>query len=192
MSESVHAPPPRQAAEPDAEVPTDMPTGLLAALVTRLADHLLIRRVVRRVCRSRTSRRRGPGRPRWGALTARQSAWADSMSLKAIATPAAREPGPLVTRVRSLTVAKVDSIGLPVRRWIQCSRHFAPYSGEQQLAARSDRPTAVTLTAAAAQCRVDSSQSMERFAPRPVRLRAHVMAERRLRPPPRAQPDRSR
>ena len=46
---------------------------------------------------------------RWGALTARQWAWADSMSLKAIATPAAREPGPLVTRVRSLTVAKVDS-----------------------------------------------------------------------------------
>jgi hypothetical protein len=34
------------------------------------------------------------------------------MRLKAIATPAAREPGPLVTRVRSLTVAKVDSIGL--------------------------------------------------------------------------------
>ena len=32
------------------------------------------------------------------------------MSLNAIATPAAREPGPLVTRWRSLTVAKVDSI----------------------------------------------------------------------------------
>ena len=43
----------------------------------------------------------------------------DSMSLKAIATPAAVEPGPLVTRCRSLTVAKVDSIGLVVRRWIQ-------------------------------------------------------------------------
>jgi hypothetical protein len=27
----------------------------------------------------------------------------------------------LVTRWRSLTVAKVDSIGLVVRRWIQCS-----------------------------------------------------------------------
>jgi thioredoxin reductase (NADPH) len=38
--------------------------------------------------------------------------------LNAIATPAAREPGPLVTRWRSLTVAKVDSIGLVVRRWI--------------------------------------------------------------------------
>jgi len=58
---------------------------------------------------------------RWGALTARQRAWADSMSLKAIATPAAREPGPLVTRWRSRTVAKVYSIGLVVLRWAQCS-----------------------------------------------------------------------
>ena len=49
---------------------------------------------------------------RWGALTARHRVCADSMSLNAIATPAAREPGPLVTRWRSLTVAKVDSIGL--------------------------------------------------------------------------------
>lgn len=32
-----------------------------------------------------------------------------------------REPGPLVTLVRSRTVAKVDSIGLVVLRWIQCS-----------------------------------------------------------------------
>jgi hypothetical protein len=43
------------------------------------------------------------------------------MSLNAIATPAALEPGPLVTLVRSRTVAKVDSIGFVVRRWIQCS-----------------------------------------------------------------------
>src|SRR5450756_927210 len=35
---------------------------------------------------------------RWGALTARQRCWADSMSLNAMATPAAREPGPLVMR----------------------------------------------------------------------------------------------
>src|SRR6476660_7809822 len=34
---------------------------------------------------------------RWGALTARHRVCADSMSLNAIATPAAREPGPLVT-----------------------------------------------------------------------------------------------
>jgi len=47
---------------------------------------------------------------------ARHRVWADSMSLKAIATPAAREPGPLVTRCRNLTVAKVDSIGFVVRR----------------------------------------------------------------------------
>ncbi len=31
---------------------------------------------------------------RWGPLTACQRAWADSMSLNAIAIPAAREPGP--------------------------------------------------------------------------------------------------
>ena len=37
------------------------------------------------------------------------------MGLNAIARPAAREPGPLVTLVRCLTVAKVDSIGLLVR-----------------------------------------------------------------------------
>ena len=43
---------------------------------------------------------------RWGALTARHRVCADSMSLNAIATPAAREPGPLVTRRRSLTVAR--------------------------------------------------------------------------------------
>ena len=43
------------------------------------------------------------------------------MSLNAMASPAAREPGPLVTLVRCRTVAKVDSIGLVVRRWIQCS-----------------------------------------------------------------------
>src|SRR3982751_265140 len=49
---------------------------------------------------------------RWGALTARQRRWADSMSLKAMATPAAREPGPLVTRWRSRTVAKVDPYGI--------------------------------------------------------------------------------
>src|SRR5580704_2995114 len=50
---------------------------------------------------------------RWGALTARHRVCADSMSLNAIATPAAREPGPLVTRWRSLTVAKggLDRVG---------------------------------------------------------------------------------
>jgi hypothetical protein len=32
------------------------------------------------------------------------------MSLNTIASPAAREPGPLVTLVRSRTVEKVDSI----------------------------------------------------------------------------------
>jgi len=42
----------------------------------------------------------------------RQRAWADSISLNAMARPAAREPGPLVTFVLCRTVAKVDSIGL--------------------------------------------------------------------------------
>src|SRR6478609_3110021 len=48
---------------------------------------------------------------RWGALTERQRDWAASMSLNAIARPAAREPGPLVTLLRCRTVANVDSIG---------------------------------------------------------------------------------
>ena len=58
---------------------------------------------------------------RWGLLTARQRSWAASSSLNAIANPAALEPGPLVTRVRSRTVEKVDSIGLLVLRCTQCS-----------------------------------------------------------------------
>ena len=41
------------------------------------------------------------------------------ISLKAIASPAALDPAPLVVRVRSRTVAKADSIALDVRRWIQ-------------------------------------------------------------------------
>ena len=47
--------------------------------------------------------------------------WAASMSLNAIASPAAREPDPLVILLRWRTVAKVDSIGLVVGRWTQCS-----------------------------------------------------------------------
>jgi len=46
---------------------------------------------------------------RCGPLTARQRSWAASSSLNAIASPAALEPGPLVTRVRSRTEEKVDS-----------------------------------------------------------------------------------
>jgi hypothetical protein len=96
---------------------TDMATGPMAALVARLADHLLIRQVDEfSVLEPRAGANQAT---RWGALTGCQWAWANSMSLKAIDTPAAREPGPLVTRVRSLMVAKVDSIGLVVRRWIQ-------------------------------------------------------------------------
>jgi hypothetical protein len=41
--------------------------------------------------------------------------------VKAIASAAALDPWPLVTFVRSLTVASVDSIGLVVRRCTQCS-----------------------------------------------------------------------
>ena len=39
----------------------------------------------------------------------------------ATAKPAFREPAPLVCRVRALTPAKGDSMGLVVRRWRQCS-----------------------------------------------------------------------
>ena len=45
-------------------------------------------------------------------MTARQSCWADSISLNAMAIPAALEPGLLATLVRCLTVAKVNSMGL--------------------------------------------------------------------------------
>lgn len=44
--------------------------------------------------------------------------------LVAIANPAAREPGPLVTFVRNRTVAKVDSMGFVVRRCTQCSAGY--------------------------------------------------------------------
>jgi hypothetical protein len=45
--------------------------------------------------------------------------------LNAIAIPAAFDPGPFVISLRFLTVAKVDSIGLVVRRWIQCSAGYS-------------------------------------------------------------------
>src|SRR5215212_3336467 len=53
--------------------------------------------------------KRAPARTsatRWGPLTARQRSWAASSSLNAIASPAALEPGPLVTLVLSRTVEK--------------------------------------------------------------------------------------
>ena len=47
--------------------------------------------------------------------------------MKAIASPAALEPGPLVTRVRSRTDEKVDSIGLLVFRclWVPVIRFMS-------------------------------------------------------------------
>src|SRR3954471_4449443 len=47
---------------------------------------------------------------RCGPLTARQRSCAASISLNAIASPAARDPGPRVTFVRCRTVANVLSI----------------------------------------------------------------------------------
>jgi hypothetical protein len=47
---------------------------------------------------------------RCGALMERHRVSAASMSSNAMARPAAREPGPLVTVVRSRTMPKVDSI----------------------------------------------------------------------------------
>lgn len=59
---------------------------------------------------------------RCGALTERQRDWAASMSLNAIARPAARDPGPLVTLLRWRTVANVEiTMGFVVRKWVQCS-----------------------------------------------------------------------
>jgi hypothetical protein len=58
----------------------------------------------------RTPARTSP--TRWAALTARQRCWAASISMNAMAIPAAVEPGPLVTLVRCLTVAKVRLDGL--------------------------------------------------------------------------------
>ena len=53
---------------------------------------------------------------RWGALILRQCFSAPSSSLKAIASPALRDPAPLVRLVRALTVENVDSIGFVDRR----------------------------------------------------------------------------
>jgi hypothetical protein len=58
----------------------------------------------------------------------RQRRWADSISLKAIARAAALDPWPLVTFVRSLTVAKVDSIGLVTGMKISGAAGSACYS----------------------------------------------------------------
>ena len=66
----------------------------------------------RGTCRGRSS---NDGMPP-SALTARQRSWAASISLHAMAIPAALEPGPLVTLVRCLpvvtvvTVAKLNSL----------------------------------------------------------------------------------
>ncbi len=54
-------------------------------------------------------------------MIAHHRAWADSTSLNTTASAAVGLPAPRVTLVRSLTLEKVDSMGLVVRRWIQCS-----------------------------------------------------------------------
>jgi hypothetical protein len=76
----------------------------------RERHRLLMLRVNRRGRRSRTSRALTSA-TRWAELTARQRCCADSMSLNTIAIPAAREPGPLVTRCRSRTVARSTRSG---------------------------------------------------------------------------------
>ena len=47
-------------------------------------------------------------------LVGRRRCLAERISLRAIARPAARKPGPVVTRVRSRTVEDVDLVGLIV------------------------------------------------------------------------------
>jgi putative transposase len=53
-------------------------------------------------------------------LRRRQCFWASRPSLKTMVSVAIREPDPLVRWVRNRTVAKVDSIGLVVRKCDQC------------------------------------------------------------------------
>lgn len=57
-----------------------------------------------------------------------------------MASPATRLPAPLVTLVRSRTVAKLDLIGLVVRRWVQCS------AGKPKNASSSSSSSAIRLT----------------------------------------------
>ena len=99
---------------------SDMPTGLLAALVTPLADHLLIRRSFDEFA-VLEPRAGADQEDQVGRVHGSPAVLGGFDELKAIATPAAREPGPLVTRCRSRTVAKVDSMGFVVRRCSQCS-----------------------------------------------------------------------
>ena len=65
---------------------------------------------------------------RWGALTARHQVCADSMSLNAIATPAAREPGPLG-----------DSLAKPelARKFHDNAVRFLPEERGAKIAART-------------------------------------------------------
>lgn len=53
-------------------------------------------------------------------MTARQRAWAASMSLKAMARPPAQEPGPLVTLERCRTVARSTRWGWWCAGCTQC------------------------------------------------------------------------
>ena len=57
----------------------------------------------------------------WEPFSLRHLRWAVWASLKTMVRVAAREPHPLVRRVRWRTVAKVDSIGLVERMCCQCS-----------------------------------------------------------------------
>lgn len=54
-------------------------------------------------------------------MTAPQRFCAGSVSLNGLASPAARDPGPLVTMGAVADDGKVDSIGLVERRCTQCS-----------------------------------------------------------------------
>jgi len=58
---------------------------------------------------------------------------------------------PLVTLVRSYTVAKVDSIGLVVRRWIQCSAGYLQNS-ERRCTRPSGLGSCALMTAAVSRC----------------------------------------
>ena len=81
---------------------------------------------------------------RWGAFTERQRDWAASMSLNAIARPAVREPGPLVTLLRCRTVAKVDSMVISSPSSVVLDVHHGAAGSRDLRAGRGYLPRSIT------------------------------------------------
>src|SRR4051794_35436808 len=125
---------------------------------------------------------------RWGASTARHRVCADSMSSNAIATPAAREPGPLVTRWRSLTVAKVGEGARRAGRTRLCpdGRRLAGQGPHEPQRGRGRRQWGATLKALRRgnSCAAGHSpRSCASLGGRPRPQRSLTPADRRAQPP---------